>query len=218
MILLLSALAPVACANGDNKRDDGGVDSGLAEGTTGSTADGSDDSDTWAGTSPQSTSSTSGGGPADSGADTEGDEPGDDGGSGGEGTIYVVGLGEATVMAGASFDGWEVAAVVEVFADESEVDHCFLFWAASSSTPATDCTDCEFAFDVQYSEVEVDVDVDGACAEHGIVAADFEGVQIGLGYRNGEVMVRDDDGTWAAAGEATFDAQMSLLSYEWDEL
>ena len=145
--------------------------------------------------------------PADTWVDTDapptsdsGGASDDDGGgsSGAAGEVYGLWLVEGTVVPGTSFAGsGEFAAY-----DDTDTDHCILVWEFTAATPSTDCTECEFAFELTLGAVEVDFELsDGACDDWAELAV--EGQVMTVGYGASGVYQRQDT-TWAAVGEGEF--------------
>ncbi len=148
--------------------------------------------DTWVDTDVPPTS--------DSGGAIDDDDDGRSSGGGGSGEVYGVWLFEGTVVPGTSFTGsGELAAY-----DDTDTDHCILVWEFTAATPSTECTECEFAFELTLGAVEIDFELaEGACDDWAPLAVD--GQTMALGYAASTVYQRTD-ATWGAAGEGEFTA------------
>lgn len=185
-----SALALLACAP-----DRGGSDGGSG-------SSGGLDGDPWVATAvPGTGASPTAAYPA------EGDD--------GEDALgEVVWEGGGVVTPGSSYDeAWGEAIVVAYGEDDDEVLRCVIGWSDRMVAVVSDCTECEFAFEVEHGEVEVEVDEDGACAEFGLVADAITGRRVRIGYRPGELL-EPHDGAWVLVGEAQYDLATGQLSFE----
>lgn len=145
---------------------------------------------------------SSGGAPAtttDPGVDT--DEPGEDDGEDSEGGVKedeVGFFGFGTAMPGVSFNGIEG----EFVAIEGGVEQCFIFWEYAPDSPPNDtCTECDFAFDLQ--RINVEVDLDKGCSNYlDVESLNDSTLSIGLSA-DGELYLNEGAG-WEARGEGEF--------------
>lgn len=114
---------------------------------------------------------------------------------------------------------WEVFGEFEPgvsFTGEGEVIHiaggevlCAVFHQAVSVQPLDDCTECEFAFELEYTGVEVEVDTD--CP---VDAASIEGRRERVGYSSPETLWVDDGSGWREAGWAGVEGSEFFFEYE----
>lgn len=128
--------------------------------------------------------------------------------------IEVVWEGGGVVGTDSTYNqAWGEAIVAGYDDDDTETLLCVVGWSVTMVSALDDCADCEFAFEIEHGEVEVEVDEDGACAEYGIDTASITGQRAQIGYRPGELL-EQRDGAWVPAGEAQYDSATGELLYE----
>lgn len=148
---------------------------------------------------------------------TDGEDSGGTGidsmGGGGLGPgLEGVWSGSGVVVPGTSYDGYCELYLEEVI-DNDRDPICISGATVTSVVALSTCEECEFAFEVEFTDPEIETDVDGACAQWGGGEADLLGVRVTLGYANGALM-RLTDGGWIAIGDAEYEPITGELFYE----
>ena len=192
--LLLAACddGGTAADTGDNASSSGGADSG----TTGSPAPVPGD---WAmdgiGTA---------GDPAppwaDTGAVGGGDEDGDEFG-------FELGFEGTATISGSTLTGTGIRSVLQITGNDEQIVCEVAFNVDSTSTSVTDCVDCSRgAFEIAYSNVQVNTDTNGACAEHQLDAATLGARRDLVGFSDVTMYVKEGGEFWVDGGDVTWNA------------
>jgi len=156
---------------------------------------------------------------ADGDTDSDGDADGDtdpdgdtDGDTDPEPAVVSVGYGGvATVSPGSSWEGYEDYYITD---DETGADYCRARWTAASTTVATGCADCDWAFAVDLTSPEVVTECDrlaGGLSDfqvnYGSGSFEYPGTSYDMLWYGGA------DGAWSYVALATFDG--SNFTYDW---
>lgn len=114
----------------------------------------------------------------------------------GDDTEYLGFIGGAgSVLEGAFTDGrGELAVTASTQDDETEV--CIVTWTNTQVEVVTGCEDCDFAFVVEASDPEVEVDEDDQCAEWGGIPGEIDERQESVGVRDGVVLTFNGSVWW----------------------
>jgi len=94
----------------------------------------------------------------------------------------------------------------------------------TSTAPRTDCPDCDWAYDVVYGDVSVDVDTDGICDTIGWDAAArtaWSGSTNAYGFiadyfGHAPVLMMEIKGKWGPVDFASWDETSGDFSYSWE--
>ncbi len=92
-----------------------------------------------------------------------------------------------------------------------EVETCIVEWESRFVSQPTDCPECQFAFELEYGEPEVEVEVDGACGLWETELAAIPGTRISIGYGGGERLWVLDGERWVARGYAEYAPQEEFV-------
>lgn len=198
VILSALLLMPLACDDdgGDAVGSGGGDDSEMA------------DTDDWVeGEIPDGNGGLPPGGPSDGG---DGDEDGDEDG-GEEPEALSVWFGEIERVDGMLGEGFLEFFAIDIV-DGQELESCIITTPLTIVSEPQDCSSCEFAVELELTEVEVEVDV--GCAEHGIDPASLTGTRIAVGYGGGEELFVREGEEWVLHGFAELLPEVFVFEYE----
>jgi len=104
----------------------------------------------------------------------------DEGSTSGKGVGLYGWSGEATVSAGSSYAGFEDTYFVGDYGTGADI--CRIRYDMDSTAVRSDCSDCDWAFDVETSNSAVEAESDPYCSGLGFTASDFDGYTYAYGY------------------------------------
>ncbi len=131
------------------------------------------------------------------------DDPGDDVHEDG---IEALWFGSGMLAPRERFDGSGGFAVIEYEGGDSTV-LCRVEGAWTSTMLRFDCADCEFAFELEWSEPAVEIDEDGACLTHGVNPGALPQEPLLLGFGSDTAWSFDGD-LWVEDGYADVDGDV----------
>ena len=170
-------------------------------------------------------SGTSDGGSADGGTSDGGtSDGGSDGGSGDGGSPQEDGLLLLSGVAVATVADYLGSETVLFLAEEGSGETlCEVQVTLQSVGLRTDCTECEWAYDVEVLTAETVTDTHCAVVGYDSAAvAALVGTTRGYGlnpeyYGHAPVLFAEVDSTWAAVSIASYDDVTGDFSYDWEE-
>ncbi len=96
-------------------------------------------------------------------------------------------------------------------------DLCRVSYTMTSTGARTDCSDCEWAFDLVLSDPVAETDV--GCSDLDVDPAALDGTTVSYGYTSeyvghGKVLFVEQDAVWTAVSFATYEAPN--FDYDWE--